>query len=410
MSDYSLRVDHVFKRFRRGERHDSLRDLIPSLVKRAVRRDRERALAPEEFWVLNDISFELGKGETLGIIGHNGAGKSTMLKHLSGIMEPTRGSLEVNGRLSALIEVGAGFHPDLTGRENVFLNGVILGMSRAEVKRKFDEIVEFAGLAEFIDTPVKRYSSGMFARLGFSVAAHLEPDILVIDEVLSVGDFAFQRKGLEKMRAIAKSGATVIFVSHNLQAVAEFCHRAILLERGKIVADGPTDQVIRRYLDTGTTPSERVTSGPARLVGATIVGADQQTGRFPAGSKAHVRVTVEATAPAEKLAVVIQLFNTDFYDIFNTSSERLGHPPLTLEAGQRAECDFELDLNLGPGTYYLGVYLYRYDAEREYDHIFPATSFVVTTDRDTRGSANLYPVVERFDALPVALIKSSEPR
>ena len=198
MTERALGMNHVFKRFRRGEKHDSLRDLIPSLVKRAVLKDRERSLAPQEFWVLNDISFDVKRGETLGIIGHNGAGKSTMLKHLSGLMVPTRGSIDVKGVLSALIEVGAGFHPDLTGRENVFLNGVILGMTRAEVKRKFDEIVEFAGLEEFIDTPVKRYSSGMFARLGFSVAAHLEPDILVIDEVLSVGDIAFQRKGIER--------------------------------------------------------------------------------------------------------------------------------------------------------------------------------------------------------------------
>jgi ABC-type polysaccharide/polyol phosphate transport system ATPase subunit len=407
MSEHSLRLNHVFKRFRRGERHDSLRDLIPSLVKRAVSRDRERALAAEEFWVLNDISFELKKGETLGIIGHNGAGKSTMLKHLSGIMEPTRGSIEVNGRLSALIEVGAGFHPDLTGRENVFLNGVILGMSRAEVKRKFDEIVEFAGLEEFIDTPVKRYSSGMFARLGFSVAAHLEPDILVIDEVLSVGDFAFQRKGLEKMRAIAKSGATVIFVSHNLQAVAEFCQRGILLERGRVIADGPTDQVVRRYLDTAAIHDDRPARGPVRIAKTTIRSVEGQTGRFAAGQKARVSVTLDAIAATEKVAVVIDVFNTEFYEVFNTSSERLGCPPLSLAAGERATCDFDVELNLGPGTYYLGVYLYRYDVEREYDHVFPATSFVVTTDRDTRGSANLYPAVARFEsAAPLALVRA----
>src|SRR5258706_1085073 len=407
MSEHSLRLNHVFKRFRRGERHDSLRDLIPSLVKRAVSRDRERALAAEEFWVLNDISFELKKGETLGIIGHNGAGKSTMLKHLSGIMEPTRGNIEVNGRLSALIEVGAGFHPDLTGRENVFLNGVILGMSRAEVKRKFDEIVEFAGLEEFIDTPVKRYSSGMFARLGFSVAAHLEPDILVIDEVLSVGDFAFQRKGLEKMRAIAKSGATVIFVSHNLQAVAEFCQRGILLEKGRVIADGPTDQVVRRYLDTASIHEDRPARGPVRIAKTAIRGVDGQTGRFAAGQKARVSVTLDAVAPTEKVAVVIDVFNTEFYEVFNTSSERLGCPPLSLAAGERATCDFDVELNLGPGTYYLGVYLYRYDVEREYDHVFPATSFVVTTDRDTRGSANLYPAVARFEsAAPLALVRA----
>jgi lipopolysaccharide transport system ATP-binding protein len=407
MSEHSLRLNHVFKRFRRGERHDSLRDLIPSLVNRAVSRDRERALAEEEFWVLNDISFELKKGETLGIIGHNGAGKSTMLKHLSGIMEPTRGSIEVNGRLSALIEVGAGFHPDLTGRENVFLNGVILGMSRVEVKRKFDEIVEFAGLEEFIDTPVKRYSSGMFARLGFSVAAHLEPDILVIDEVLSVGDFAFQRKGLEKMRAIAKSGATVIFVSHNLQAVAEFCQRGILLERGRVIADGPTDQVVRRYLDTAAIHDDRPARGPVRIAKTTIRSAEGQTGRFAAGQKARVSVTLDAIAPTEKVAVVIDVFNTEFYEVFNTSSERLGCPPISLAAGERATCDFDVELNLGPGTYYLGVYLYRYDVEREYDHVFPATSFVVTTDRDTRGSANLYPAVARFEsAAPLALVRA----
>jgi lipopolysaccharide transport system ATP-binding protein len=400
MSEYALRMNHVFKRFRRGEQHDSLRDLIPSLVKRAVRKDRERALASQEFWVLNDISFDVKKGETLGIIGHNGAGKSTLLKHLSGIMVPTRGSIEVKGRLSALIEVGAGFHPDLTGRENVFLNGVILGMTRAEVKRKFDEIVEFAGLEEFIDTPVKRYSSGMFARLGFSVAAHLEPDILVIDEVLSVGDFVFQRKGIGKMRAIAKAGATVIFVSHNLHAVAEFCERSILLERGRIIMDGPTDQVIRRYLDTAVSHEERPAHGPVRIVGTTIIGAEGETGSFQAGTRARITVALEALAAAEKVAVVIQLFDADLYDVFHTSSERLGNPPLSLEARQEAECDFAVDLHLGPGTYYLGVYLYRYDTQHEYDHVFPATSFVMTTDRGVRGAANLYPVVSRFAVRP----------
>lgn len=400
MSDTALRMNHVFKRFRRGEQHDSLRDLIPSLIKRAVRKDRERSLAPQEFWVLNDISLDIKKGETVGIIGHNGAGKSTMLKHLSGLMVPTRGSIEVKGRLSALIEVGAGFHPDLTGRENVFLNGVILGMTRAEVKRKFDEIVDFAGLEEFIDTPVKRYSSGMFARLGFSVAAHLEPDILVIDEVLSVGDFAFQRKGIEKMRAIAKSGATVIFVSHNLQAVAEFCQRGILLERGRVIEDGPTDQVIRRYLDTAMSHGERTARGPVRIVSTSISGADGEIGKFQGGSRARVSVTLEASEVAEKVAVVIQIFNADFYDIFHTSSERLGHPPLSLSPGQKAECDFDVDLHLGAGTYYVGTYLYRYDAEREYDHVFPATSFVMTADRGAHGVVNLYPVVARFGALP----------
>jgi lipopolysaccharide transport system ATP-binding protein len=400
MSDLALRLDHVYKRFRRGELHDSLRDLIPALVKRAVRRDRERALAPQEFWVLNDVCLDVHKGETVGIIGHNGAGKSTMLKHLSGIMEPTRGRVEVHGRLSALIEVGAGFHPDLTGRENVYLNGVILGMTRSEIRRKFDEIVEFAGIVDFIDTPVKRYSSGMFARLGFSVAAHLEPDILVIDEVLSVGDFAFQRKGLEKMRAVARSGATVIFVSHNLQAVAEFCKRTILLDHGRILADGPTDTVVRRYLDTGAQKTGRRAGGPVRILGATVTGTGGETSRFESGRRARIDVDIEATAPTERVAVVLELKNTDFYEVFNTSSERLGHPPITLAAGERARCTFEVDLHLGPGTYYLGVYLYRYDVQRNYDQLFPATSFVVAADRDVLGAANLYPSVSGFVRLP----------
>jgi lipopolysaccharide transport system ATP-binding protein len=397
MSDVALRMDHVFKRFRRGERHDSLRDLLPALVKRAVRRDQDRALGAEEFWVLNDITFEVPKGQTLGIIGHNGAGKSTMLKHLSGIMEPTRGRIEVNGRLSALIEVGAGFHPDLTGRENVFLNGIILGMSRAEITRKFDEIVAFAGIEEFIDTPVKRYSSGMFARLGFSVAAHLEPDILIIDEVLSVGDTAFQRKGLEKMRAIARGGATAIFVSHNLQAVADFCQRTIMLDHGRLVADGPTDAVIRQYLDAASGIAERRTSGPTRILGVSIADGEGRSGLIESGRATRITVDFEATAAIDNLAVFIEIKGNDFYEVFATASERLGHQAVSLAAGTRARCTFEVDMHLGAGTYYLGAMLCRYDIQQSYDHWFPATSFVVVADRDTRGPANLYPRVVSYE-------------
>ena len=185
-----------------------------------------------EFWALRHINLEIKQGETVGVIGHNGAGKSTMLKHFARIMWPTEGRIEVNGRLSALIEVGAGFHPDLTGRENVFLNGVILGMSRAEIARKFDEIVEFAGLAQFIDTPIKRYSSGMFARLGFSVAAHLDPGHPGDRRGAERRRHVFQQKSLQKMRSIATSGATVVFVSHNLQAVTDLCARAMLIDGG----------------------------------------------------------------------------------------------------------------------------------------------------------------------------------
>jgi lipopolysaccharide transport system ATP-binding protein len=215
--------DSVWKKFRRGERHDSLRDLVPALVRRSFRRSQEEALASEEFWAVEDVSFETPAGEALGIIGPNGAGKSTTLKLLTKILRPTRGRAAVRGRVGALIEVAAGFHPDLTGRENVYLQGAIMHMKRAEIARKFDEIVDFAGLAPFIDTPVKRYSSGMNARLGFSIAAHLEPHVLLIDEVLAVGDMGFQQRCIERMHAFKRQGVAIVFVSHNLQAVATLC-------------------------------------------------------------------------------------------------------------------------------------------------------------------------------------------
>jgi len=397
MSD-TVKAEGVGKTYRLGEQataYGLLRERIAEAIK-APFRAREAKPATDSFWALKDVSFTIGEAEVVGLIGKNGAGKSTLLKILSRITEPTEGRIDLYGRVSSLLEVGIGFHPELSGRDNIYLNGAILGMSRQEIRRKFDEIADFAEISKFLDTPVKRYSSGMFARLGFSVAAHLEPDILVIDEVLSVGDFTFQRKGIEKMRAIAKGGATVIFVSHNLQAVAEFCERGILLERGRIVVDGPTDQVIRRYLDTAMNHDERPARGPVRIVGTKISGGRGETGTFQAGSRGRISVTLEAVAATEKVAVVLQLFNADFYDVFHTSSQRLGHPPLSLGAGQKAECEFDVDLHLGPGTYYLGVYLYRYDTEHEYDHVFPAKSFVMTTDRDSRGAANLYPVVARF--------------
>src|SRR6267378_3760252 len=257
MADAALRCSGVYKKFRKGELYDSLRDLVPAVTGRLFRRSPPPSgLAEREFWALQDVSFDVRHGEALGIVGSNGAGKSTILKLLSRIMRPTRGAVEVDGRLSALIEVSAGFHPDLTGRENIFLHGAILGMSRAEIRRRFDAIVAFSGLAEFIDTPVKRYSSGMFARLGFSVAAHVEPDVLIVDEVLSVGDYVFQQKCVERMNTVLARGATIVFVSHNLRAVADLCTRSLLLDHGQVMAIGPTEQIVKRYL-TGTAGPRR---------------------------------------------------------------------------------------------------------------------------------------------------------
>jgi lipopolysaccharide transport system ATP-binding protein len=254
MSNFAIRVERLGKQYRIGkrERYRTLRDTLTDTVTAPFRRLRERKSAngdvgPETIWALKDLSFEIPRGEVVGIIGRNGAGKSTLLKVLSRITEPTEGSAEIHGRVGSLLEVGTGFHPELTGRENVYLNGAILGMHKAEIAKKFDEIVAFAEIEKFIDTPVKHYSSGMYMRLAFAVAAHLDTDILIVDEVLAVGDAEFQKKCLGKMGDISKGGRTVLFVSHNLSAVRSLCGNGILLENGELRRQGPVTQLIGEY-------------------------------------------------------------------------------------------------------------------------------------------------------------------
>jgi lipopolysaccharide transport system ATP-binding protein len=239
----------VSKRYRvsQGNGYLSLRESLVNKIK-APFRSQHRRSAKEDFWALRDISFEVQRGEILGLIGHNGAGKSTLLKLLSRITRPTTGRIELGGRVGSLLEVGTGFHPELTGRDNIFLNGTILGMRRTEIVSKFDEIVDFSGVEKFIDTPVKRYSSGMYVRLAFAVAAHLTPEILLIDEVLAVGDAEFQRKCLGKMGEVSRAGRTVIFISHNITAIESLCDRCLLLESGTMAANGETNEVIAGYL------------------------------------------------------------------------------------------------------------------------------------------------------------------
>lgn len=257
MRDMAIRAESLSKVYRIGakqERYKTLRDTLVDAAMGPVRRVRRllsgSAAAPpsERFLALDDVSFEIGAGEVVGVIGRNGAGKSTLLKVLSRITEPTTGFVDIYGRVGSLLEVGTGFHPELTGRENIYLSGALLGMKRAEITRKLDEIVDFSEVERFIDTPVKHYSSGMYLRLAFAVAAHLEPEILLIDEVLAVGDVAFQKKCLGKMGDVAEKGRTVLFVSHNMGAVARLCKRSILLAKGALVKDGPSDEVISAYL------------------------------------------------------------------------------------------------------------------------------------------------------------------
>jgi ABC-type polysaccharide/polyol phosphate transport system ATPase subunit len=249
MTSPSIEFDNVWKKFQRGELHDSLRDLIPAMARRLVgRAPKKEELSQGEFWAVRDVSFSVRPGEALGIIGPNGAGKSTILKLLTQILTPTRGRCMIHGRAGALIEVSAGFHPDLTGRENIFLQGAIMGMRSREIARRFDEIVAFAEIEQFIDTPVKRYSSGMNARLGFAIAAHIDPDVLVIDEGLAVGDLRFQTKAFDRIKAMCTSGIPVAIVSHQLDRIASLCTHALLLDRGSVVRRGTPAECIETYL------------------------------------------------------------------------------------------------------------------------------------------------------------------
>ena len=287
--DIIIRAEGLGKKYVIGheaerERYVALRDVIARGARNAWRMAADmakgRIVVPgdtvEEFWALRDVNFEVKRGEVLGIIGRNGAGKSTLLKVLSRITEPTEGRVTIKGRVASLLEVGTGFHPELTGRENIYLNGAILGMTRAEIKRKFDEIVAFADVEKFLDTPVKRYSSGMYVRLAFAVAAHLEPEILVVDEVLSVGDAEFQKKSLGKMQDVAGHGRTVLFVSHSMGAVTQLCHRVIMLASGRIEAVGKPEAVIERYLRGSETSCSAHFQSAANRPSITAITVDEE--------------------------------------------------------------------------------------------------------------------------------------
>ena len=396
MSDIAIRMEHVYKKFRKGEVYNSLRDLLPALTGRMFRQGELSERDKREFWAVQDLSFEVKRGEAFGIIGQNGAGKSTALKMLSRIMKPTKGQIVVNGRLSALIEVSAGFHHDLTGRENIFLNGTILGMSRREIQSKLDQIIAFSGIEEFIDTPVKRYSSGMYARLGFSVAAHVDPEVLIVDEVLSVGDQAFQQKCIERMREVLRSGAAVLFVSHNLKMVAEFCHRCLLLEKGQTVKLGPPDEVISTYLQKpSNAQAADGNAGPVSISSVQFRNEDGECMRFRAGEKAWVNVEVTARARCSKLAVTLYILDDKLTEIFDTSTDILGHGNFDLEEGDVYRCTFEVSLNLVDGTYYPSILIYRRDVQTIFDKWQPATTIYVSSGGDVHGVAHCFPQVIR---------------
>ncbi len=340
MSNLALKMDSVSKLYRLGQvgtgtvSHDLNRWWAKTWGKEDPRstvgavNDREQ-YGDEFVWALKDIDFEVKQGEIIGIIGRNGAGKSTMLKLLSRVTGPTKGEIRINGKIASLLEVGTGFHPELTGRENIFLNGSILGMSRKEIHSKFDEIVEFSGCAKYIDTPVKRYSSGMHVRLAFAVAAHLEPDILIVDEVLAVGDAEFQSKCLGKMQDASNlSGRTVLFVSHNMGAVKRLCHNSILLEMGAIVKSGPTSEVIDYYLDSGAKferlihwkQTERPETDEVILNSISVVDDKGRTDSLlTTAGDIRIEIDYSLLRDIKNLRIVATVLNTDGVQIFSTS-------------------------------------------------------------------------------------------
>jgi len=403
VSDIAVRADHIYKRFRKGEIYNSLRDLIPTLTGRLFRQQELSRRDDRDFWALQDLCFEVKRGEAFGLIGENGAGKSTALKILSRIMRPSKGEMVVNGRLSALIEVTAGFHPDLTGRENIFLHGAILGMGRREVQSKLEQIIDFSGIEEFIDTPVKRYSTGMFARLGFSVAAHVDPEVLIVDEVLSVGDYLFQAKCVERMKEVIRKGSTVLFVSHNLKNISEFCDRCLMLEKGRTVAMGPAQEVVSAYLQRPRKYlTEEGATAEVAITKAKIRGEDGQSGRFKSGDTVWFDLEVTARVPCSKLTLSPWMTNEANDIVFETTTERLGYGSFSLEAGEVYSCTFEMRLNVTNGLYHLSALIYRHDTQTVYDEWTAVATIYVSSDDDVRGTAHCFPKVIHQEIRPAS--------
>ena len=350
--------------------YNTLRETMCSAARNLATRVCRAGAAPakkEDFWALQDATLDVARGEVVGIVGHNGAGKSTLLKILSRIIPPSCGSVMLRGRVNSLLEVGTGFHPELTGRENIFLNGSILGMSRKEITEKFDEIVAFAEVDQFLDTPVKRYSSGMFVRLAFAVAAHLDSEILIVDEILSVGDARFQKKCLGTMNAVARAGHTVFFVSHNMQAVTNLCTRALLMEKGRIVMDGPSQSVVEAYLATKAThcaertwePADAPGNRAAQLRAVRILNCDQETAfDHDLAETLSLQCDVSIADPTAEYGVSVQVINHEGVTLFATGNGINGQGQTVQPGVHRAECAIPAHF-FNDGTHYVSVFLVR---------------------------------------------------
>jgi lipopolysaccharide transport system ATP-binding protein len=381
----------VWKKFQRGERHDSLRDLIPAMARRAFgHRPPADQLEGQEFWAVKNVSFEVPRGKALGIIGPNGSGKSTTLKLLTRILRPNVGHCEVRGRVGALIEVAAGFHPDLTGRENIFLQGSIMGMKRAEILSRLDQIIEFAGVTEFIDTPVKRYSSGMNARLGFAVAAHLNPDVLIIDEVLAVGDAAFQQRCFDRIRRLKREGVTLVFVSHNLPAVESLCDDTLLLTRGEAAFFGAPHDATALYLAPTahagavrqTSTFERHGNGAVEIEAVRFVVNGIVTGTVASGTPLDVEIDVHCVSAREEVVVGFQLLGPD-RGLIAGENGSVKLRPFGMQPGDRATIRVRIaSLAVAEGIYALSVAAHSPVTNEMYDWHEAAYEVAVETQYD----------------------------
>jgi lipopolysaccharide transport system ATP-binding protein len=360
---------------------------MPAMVAGMLRRPARPELRDSEFWALQDVSFEVRPGEALGILGPNGAGKSTVLKLLTRILRPTRGECELRGRVGALIELAAGFHPDLTGRENVYLQGAIMGMKRADIARQFDAIVDFAGIPEHIDTPVKRYSSGMTARLGFAIAAHLDPDVLLVDEVLSVGDVAFQERCLARMRAMLGRGIPLVFISHNMRAVVDLCTRGIVLDRGRLVFDGSPTDAVKCYRTLGSGGTAAAVSGSAvsaiRITGVELLSRGAATHAVRTGDDLRVRIGYEAAAPVAA-HVAVDIFNADGIYCAGINTQMDGRDLGTLRGSGYVDLVIP-NLALLPGWYVVSAGLLNAQTLEPLDVQHRVQGFTVTSQRTDFG-------------------------
>ena len=357
-SNIAISIENLGKRYdvdRLKSQDEGLRHVIENALRAplAAFRKRIHTKRTREFWALRGVSLQIKRGEVVGIIGRNGAGKSTMLKLLSRITVPSEGSIRINGRVASLLEVGTGFHQELTGRENIFLNGAILGMSRAEIIRKFDEIVEFSEVGEFLDTPVKRYSSGMYVRLAFAVAAHLDPEILIVDEVLAVGDAAFQRKCLGKMSSFAQSGRTVLFVSHNLEAVRTLCERAVWMQDGQVRQDGPVEEVVENFFNALSSSSQFSSKNEEYGFAVSKVvlkdAGGNESAQFSPGDDMIVEVDYSADRPLEQPYIILAINGVNG-SCFTANMLLDGNRPSVLEGEGRLACRFKA-LPIFPQSY-----------------------------------------------------------